>query len=205
MTRIILYGIGTDVGKTYCLVKILQRLFALLSPNDFHAIKPIISGWDGSPNSDIELISKALQRPFNEICKFYLSKPLSPDIAAEIDGIKINFQEIVDFCKLHEKRLFIETAGGVFSPLTQTHTMADLHTALGGRTILMISNYLGCISHTISAIRGSNFEYDMLIFNPYKNQEYAKEVANSIERFTGKKLYWIDRDFDEIVEILLSW
>jgi dethiobiotin synthetase len=47
--------------------------------------------------------------------------------------------------------LVIEAAGGIMSPLDETHTMLDLVQALRVPMLLVAGSYLGTISHTLTA------------------------------------------------------
>ena len=107
--------------------------------------------------------------------------------------------KIFEFCckkienSLAEGReIIIETAGGLCSPLTDTKTMLDLTkdlTTKYGKLVknfLISSNYLGGISHTLSACK--LLEFDEIIFNKINKTEFDEEIQATLERFLGKKI-----------------
>ncbi len=48
--------------------------------------------------------------------------------------------------------MLIEGAGGVMSPIDDSHTVLDLIAGLGHPAVLVTGSYLGAISHTLTAI-----------------------------------------------------
>ena len=129
-------AIGTDIGKTYFTLK----LYNILSQSGQKAniIKPLISGFDLDNNNDTIQILNSLNLERNtqnldKISPFRLKFPLSPDIAAKRENIKLDFNKITDFCqknieksRKNDEFLLIEGAGGIMSPLTSSTTFIDL-------------------------------------------------------------------------------
>ena len=155
---------GTDIGKTFILEKLCQQLKK--DGQKFSAIKPLISGFtDNDPDSDSAKILNALGKNLTKenldiISPWRFKAALSPNIAAELEGKEINFDEVVSFCQKHIKQaqendeyLLIEGAGGIMSPVNNHKTFCDLIKALEIPVILVIGNYLGTISHSLTAIK----------------------------------------------------
>jgi dethiobiotin synthetase len=151
-------AIGTDIGKTYLVENICQILSK--KERSVLAIKPIASGCkDDDKNSDPAKILTALglkisQQNLNSISPWRFVKPVSPHLAG-----KINFQAVKKFClekiavaKKQRQVLFIEAAGGVMTPINDTTTFLDLASELKIPVLLVSANYLGAISHTLSAL-----------------------------------------------------
>ena len=186
----IVYGINTEVGKTYTTQAFLKEVNGKIKEN--FAIKPVISGLVNSEYhlSDNYKLLQALgiQNPTLQevlvLSCYLLKEPLSPDIASWYEGINIEFHKIIDFCKEWiEKtpqfgKIFIETAGGVCSPCSNHHTMVDISKALweyNPYNILVTTPYLGAISHTISAL--NMLKFDLLIINKTED-DFVKSIKN---------------------------
>lgn len=152
-------AVGTDIGKTF-LVEKLCRAF----PNS-SVIKPIASGFrDDDLNSDSAKILAAMnkkvsQESLDEVSPWRFEEAISPHFAAQNSGREIDFAAVKNFCvkKISEAErfdqfLFIEAAGGVMTPLNNDKTFLDLVAELRIPVLLVTANYLGAISHTLSAV-----------------------------------------------------
>lgn len=183
-------GIGTDVGKTY-LVENLCRAIP-----DSLAIKPIVSGFgDDDKNSDPAKILTALnlkisQKNFDMISPWRFELPVSPNFAG-----KISFEEVKSFClkkillaKEKNKFLFVESAGGVMTPINQKKTFLDLAKVLKIPVLLVSANYLGAISHTLSAaaiLKNEKIMVEKIILNEiFLSKIKSSSLAKTIKTFT---------------------
>ncbi len=189
---------GTDIGKTFSLEKICRQL--IQDGKKVMAIKPVISGFqDDDINSDSAKILKILsldltQNNLDQISPYRFSAPLSPNIAAALENKEINFFELIKFCqnKIYEAQknnhhLFIEGAGGIMTPIDNHRTFADLIVQLKIPAILVVGNYLGTISHTLTAIKtmqAYNIEIAEIIFNCKDNKINAEENLRTLRNFT---------------------
>ena len=184
------FGIGTDSGKTYITCELIQNVN--LKFKKILAIKPIISGFDKKNyqlSDNFKLLNAmGIKNPSIEevksISKYMLQQPLSPDIASWKEGVEIDFNQVVQFCEEMVQSsydiLFIETAGGVCSPCSNSHTMADIAVSLHKYdvcNILVVNEYLGAISHTISALKVMKF--DIVIFNR-ASDAFMQSVINHL-------------------------
>ncbi len=144
MTAYFIAGTGTDIGKTF-------TTCALIHAGNARGLKPVISG--GTADSEA-LVAAMGQGDVEAISPWRFTAPLSPDMAAAREGRSLDFGALVEWTRaqLTAPLTFIETAGGVLSPLTETHSMADWMVALQLPVILVAGSYLGSISHTLSAI-----------------------------------------------------
>jgi len=155
---------STNIGKTFILENVCKKLIE--DGKKVIAIKPIISGFsDDDLSSDSAKILNILEKDFNQqnldaISPYRFSAPLSPNIAANLENKNIDFVELTQFCqnqiaiaKQNNSYLLIEGAGGVMTPITNDKTFADLISELNIPVILVIGNYLGTISHTLTAIK----------------------------------------------------
>lgn len=166
---------GTGQGKTYVTRLLCKQL------QNAYAIKPVISGYGEDEVSDTELIIEAMGRNFsvNECSPWRFKQPLSPDLAAKIEGREIIYSELLDFCARDEVDI-IEGAGGVMSPITSKQTNIDLIADTGSSAILVSSMYLGCISHILTAlevIKQRNIEVAGLILCPVSADDMDAETV----------------------------
>ncbi len=161
MNKFFITATGTNIGKTFVTTNICREL--RLSGRKVSVIKPVISGYEeNDKNSDTALILESLGLEINKqnienISPWRFRAPLSPDMAAKKEGKHISLDDLVKFCRSKETDehdiLLAEAVGGVCVPLNDKETVLDWMEALPGwKIILITSNYLGSISHTISAL-----------------------------------------------------
>lgn len=153
-------GTGTGIGKTLVTTGLCWQLKE--QGKTVTAIKPIASGFDpGDAASDAVLILescglKATPEMVQAIAPWRFKAPLSLNLAAAKEGKAVAFDEVADFCRAHtglkSDIVLAEGAGGVMSPLNDTHTMLDLMQVLSWPVILVTGSYMGALSHTLSAM-----------------------------------------------------
>jgi dethiobiotin synthetase len=141
MSKYIITGIGTEVGKTVVSAIVSEALRATYW-------KPVQAGdLDFSDSMKIEAWTdnvKVLEE------RFLLKTPMSPHAAADIDGISIQSH---DFRIPEADPLIIEGAGGLMVPLNQNGlTYLDLFKKWSLPVILVSRHYLGSINHTLMSV-----------------------------------------------------
>jgi len=135
-------GIHTGIGKTIVSAVLAEALGA-----DYW--KPVQAGIAERDAVTLkQLLTNGAQRVHDEAV--ILSQPMSPHAAAVIDGVDIDYAKFV--WPLTDKKLLVETAGGLLSPMSSTTTMADFITYYQLPAILVVQNYLGSINHTLLSI-----------------------------------------------------
>jgi dethiobiotin synthetase len=161
MAALFVTGTGTDVGKTYVAAALVR---ALVSRGvDVDVLKPVASGFDPAApqGSDPWVLIEALGRTpamaeIERIAPFRFRAPLSPPLAAQMEGRTLKADVIVDICRTRMREtsgvLIVEGAGGVMSPVDDHATFLDVMTALGVPAFLVAGSYLGTISHTLTAL-----------------------------------------------------
>jgi dethiobiotin synthetase len=169
MHRIIVAGIGTEVGKT-----VVSAILAILYEGDYW--KPIQSGPEES--SDTAKMRQWLDPALHQIHApaYSFCAPLSPHHASRLEQIKIRSKKI-DLPNT-ARPLIIETVGGVYSPLTENELGIELFKRWEGTWILVSKHYLGSINHTlltIEALKRHGVRLAGLLFNgtPYPEGESA--------------------------------
>ena len=140
--KLFITGIGTDVGKTIASSIIVEALEA-----DYW--KPIQAG--DLDNSDSLKVEKYVSNSKSQFHKnaYALNTPASPHLAAEIDGITIDINKIIE--PKTKNNLVIEGAGGIFVPLNHTDCVIDLIQP-DYKVIVVSRHYLGSINHTLMTI-----------------------------------------------------
>ena len=117
MTRLVVTGTDTDVGKTVFAA-------ALAGALDASYWKPVQAGLDGGSDASRVAALSGLARERILPEAYRLTTPCSPDRAAMIDGVTIDLDRLVP--PALPGPLVIEGAGGVMVPLTDTRVFADL-------------------------------------------------------------------------------
>lgn len=177
-------GIGTNVGKTIISAILMEALQA-----DYW--KPIQSGTLEGKDSDTikSLISNSKTVIYPE--SYLLKEPLSPHFAAKLDGVTIELDKIQLPVRVSgvevQNDLIIEGAGGILVPINKSQYVIDITKKLDSEIILVISNYLGCINHSLLSIDyllRNNFKIKALVFNG----EFDNEVKQAIVDYAPNHL-----------------
>jgi dethiobiotin synthetase len=81
---------------------------------------------------------------------------LSPDLAASMEGQRIDVDQVIAFCQSaiadNPGVVLIEGVGGIMVPLDGERTILDVMMALRAPLIVVTGSYLGSISHTLTAL-----------------------------------------------------
>jgi dethiobiotin synthetase len=166
-------GTDTDVGKT-----IVSALLTIAL--DGYYWKPIQSGRDDRGLTDRDRVGQLTglgpERLLPE--RYCLGQPLSPHLAARLDGVEI---ELTDF-ELPvglDRPLIVEGAGGLLVPINDRHLMIDLIGHLGLPVVVVARSGLGTINHTllsIGALRRSGIPILGVILNGPLNPENRRAI-----------------------------
>lgn len=161
--KLFITGIGTDVGKTIVSAIVTEALEA-----DYW--KPIQAG--DLENSDSHKIKSFLFNKKTVIHpnSYALNTPASPHLAAEIDGITIDLNQIIE--PETASHLVVEGAGGVFVPLNSKDCVIDL-VQPDYKVIVVSRHYLGSINHTlltIEALQNRKITIAGIIFSGDENK-----------------------------------
>ena len=165
MSVLFVAGCGTDIGKTYVAVRVIEALRA--SGRRVVALKPVASGVPAIDepafaDSDTARLLRAQNLAIDPetvaACSpWRFSAALSPDMAAAAEGRSLRLAEVVAFARRSiaanpDALIVIEGVGGVMSPICEDATNLDLIAALPGSTVVVAGSYLGAISHALSAL-----------------------------------------------------
>lgn len=159
MKRYFVTGIGTDVGKTLVSAILVEALHA-----DYW--KPIQAGdLENTDTMKVQALVSNARSQFHAEA-YRLSQAMSPHAAAAMDGITIELKNIS--VPNTSNPLVIEGAGGLMVPLNDQFLVIDLIAKLNTEAILVSSNYLGSINHTlltVAALKNKNIPIAGIIFN----------------------------------------
>jgi dethiobiotin synthetase len=148
--RRIVFITGTDTGVGKTLVTALLLLH--LRGHGCHALamKPFSSGGLG----DAQLLFRAQEGeiPLETISPFQFPQPVAPLVAARRSGRRITRAQVAEKILALAERcelLLVEGAGGLFVPIGDQSTVADLVEALQSPVVLVARNRLGVVNHTL--------------------------------------------------------
>lgn len=170
-------GISTEVGKTIVSAIVTEFLQA-----DYW--KPIQAG--DLENSDTIKVERLISNHKTTFHKnaYALTTPASPHLSAQIDNVQIDLQRIAR--PKTDNHLVIEGAGGLYVPINQIHTIADL--ILPSDKVIVVSrHYLGSINHTLltyEALKNRKLSVYGVIFSGNENQSTESIILEK----TGMKM-----------------
>lgn len=165
-------GTDTMVGKTFISAMLCKGLNA-------GYWKPVQSGIiDGMDTSWVREITALDDEHFYPEA-YRLNQPLSPHLAAALDGITIEMAEIT-LPRYKQNNLIVEGAGGVLVPLNPRHLMIDLIEHLALPVIVVASSRLGTINHTlltVNALRDRRINVLGVVVNGPPNPRNADAIV----------------------------
>ncbi len=186
MNGIFVTGTDTNIGKTW----VGQNLLPILLKKKINIIprKPVESGWKVNEveSSDAWLLAEATGQIDNleTICPNHFSRPLSPVRAAEFEGKKLLISEVADQCLkdvTESDFLYVEGAGGFYSPLCMDGLNADLAYALNLPILLVAENRLGCLNQillNVEAIEKRGLTLKAVVLNTTSADQTVNEMDN---------------------------
>ena len=170
---LIVTATDTGVGKTT--VTAALTLALQKKAQKVGVMKPVETGIDPHRQeySDADRLRSLLSPPppFDSICLYAFHQPLAPLACAREAGTTIDLSRIVssfqDFTQQYTF-VFVEGAGGVFTPLTPTHTMRDLMVTLNLPALVIGRTSLGSVNHlllTLEALQGAGIKTCGIVLN----------------------------------------
>ena len=197
---IFIVGTGTEIGKTYVTTKLLGEEMA--KGLKVSGLKPIETGKETFPEdlsgSDSYAYAKLTGKRVEDVNRYFFSKPMSPHIAADLDGQEIDIKEIK---KLIDKNLqenevvIVEGAGGLLVPYKNNYTFLNLLVDYRKKAevIIVAPNVLGTINHTlmtIDVLKRNDIKINSLVFNNIDkslDKKLLKSNVEAIKNFTSIK------------------
>lgn len=176
--RIVVTGTDTDVGKTvFC-----AGLAAMLGASYW---KPVQAGVEGG--TDSETVARLGGLPPDRVLPeiWRLNTPVSPHLAAEIDGVEIDPDALRP--PTVSGPLVIEGAGGLFVPLTRETLMIDVFARWRLPTVLVARTQLGTINHTLLSLAALKSRGVPVAGVAFVGEEKA-DSQRTVARFSGAKI-----------------
>lgn len=188
MKGLFVTGTDTDVGKTWVGSLLIEALIAQgirVQPR-----KPLESGWPSDPkditNTDAwQLANTAGQlKNLDNICPNRFPAPLSPVRAARMVKQSLNLKTVTEQCthNLHmDDFLYVEGAGGFYSPLVEDGLNADLASQLKLPILLVANNKLGCMNHILMShetIKRRGLQLIAVVLNQIEPVEHNTAMNN---------------------------
>ena len=185
--RILVSGIGTEVGKTVS----TATLCGLLG---YDYWKPVQAG--GLDESDSIFAANIIGKDKVHPEAFQLQTPCSPHEAARIDGVKIGLEDLTPPPSLNN--LLIEGAGGLMVPINErADNYIDYAQTYDLPVILVVRHYLGSINHTLLSIQAlKDAEVDLLgLVISGDNSQHSETIIK--ERFPEVEILLTLPEFDK--------
>lgn len=169
--RIIVTGTDTGIGKTVLAAGLAGAL-------DGYYWKPVQSGLTEETDSAsvLRLSGLSTDRILPE--RYRLATPVSPHLAAEIDGVSIDPERLE--LPATPGPLVVEGAGGLMVPLTREITYLDVFARWRAPLVLCARTMLGTINHTllsIAAIRARGIPLAGVAFIGDANQDSEQTIV----------------------------
>jgi dethiobiotin synthetase len=191
-------GSDTNVGKTV----VTGALAAYLRSKEVKVgvMKPLESGCLSGvrPKGKGKILTKSDSLFLKEMASstddldlintYAFEAPLAPGVAAELEGVEISFDRILEnFHKLsmiHEL-LLVEGAGGVMAPIARGKLVVDLMEMMEASALIVARAGLGTVNHTlltISYLEKRGIEIAGVILN------HDRRDGDLSERYNAKTL-----------------
>jgi dethiobiotin synthetase len=164
--KLVVAGTDTGIGKTVFATALALALKA-------RYWKPVQAGL--AEETDTQFASRMGVAVLPEA--YRLTLPLSPHLAAKKDGADILLSQLAVPAA---DPLVIETAGGVLSPLSDTHLFADLLADWKLPVILCARTTLGTINHSLlslEALRARKIAVQGMVFIGEANPESEQSIC----------------------------
>ncbi|HTF56182.1 MAG TPA: dethiobiotin synthase [Planctomycetota bacterium] len=147
MRSLLVTGTDTDVGKTF----VAAGLAAALRRRgvDVGVMKPVATG--RTDDARILMAASGSGDPLELVNPVHLKAPLSPHLAAKLEGKRVDLRVIERAYRAliaRHRVVIVEGAGGLLVPIRDGFTFADLAKRLRLPLLIVARDTLGTINHT---------------------------------------------------------
>ncbi len=207
---IFITGTDTDIGKTVITAGIAAVMQSL--GYEMSVFKPFQSGAkEGNKrliSPDLEFVEH-IDANIKRKTSYMLKAPTAPSVAAELEGVVIDKQKVLqDFIDLKNTCDIVVTegAGGLLVPVYGETLMSDIIKMLNLPVVIVAGANLGTINHTLLTVKtaqnlGLNVVGVIINKYPHKTKDEAiKSAPSLISKFSGVKLLGVVpevKDFDD--------
>ncbi len=195
MRGVFVTGTDTGVGKSVVAAAICAALAA--RGECVAAFKPVVSGLDEEPGDfghDHELLASVASagQSAEDVAPWRFGPPLSPHLAAELAGERIEPAQLVAAARAHEL-LVCEGVGGLLVPITPGYLVRDLAIDLELPVVVAARTGLGTINHTlltVEAARTAGLKVAGVVMTPWPAEPAEMERSNraTIERLADVRV-----------------
>lgn len=210
--RFYVTGTDTEVGKTVASTALLQA--ARLLGRRAVGYKPVASGSEmteeGLRNSDALALQRnsALPLRYEEVNPYTFAEPTSPHIVSADEQRPIEASVLSAGLRALEAQadwVLVEGAGGWFTPLSPTLTLADWVRDEQLPVILVVGVKLGCINHavlTAQAVQQAGLRLAGWIANDVlppgrRHAEYLSTLQRMLPAPLLGEIPWLGESVDE--------
>jgi dethiobiotin synthetase len=182
-------GTDTEVGKSIVAASICAALAA--RGERVAAFKPVVTGLDEEPGPfgrDHELLASVANsgQAADDVAPYRFGPPVSPHLAAELAGVRIEPAELVRTARTHE-HLVCEGVGGLLVPITTGYLVRDLAVDVALPVVIAARPGLGTINHallTVEAARTGGLSVAAVVMTPWPAEPTPMHRSNraTIER-----------------------
>lgn len=177
-------GTGTEVGKTVVAAAIARTLAS--EGKRVAVFKPAVTGLDDGGEADHELLRRAANSDQSdaEVAPYRYGPPMSPHLAAELAGEKIEPKRLVAGARAAADgadTLVCEGVGGLLVPLAPNYLVRDFAAELGLPLVIAASAGLGTINHTlltVEAARSAGLKVRAVVLTPWPDEPSTIQASN---------------------------
>lgn len=188
MRGLFVTGTDTEIGKTVVASAVVAALAAGGVP--VGAFKPAVTGIDDEPDDgkprDHELLAACAGMAPEEVAPYRFGPAVSPHLAAELAGVTIAPDVLIDAARRNAaggRTLIAEGVGGWLVPITAGgYLVRDLVAALGLRVVVVARPGLGTINHTLltlESVRGAGLTVAGVVVTPWPDEPTPMQRSNA--------------------------
>ena len=190
---LVIAGTDTSVGKTWVACALARALRS--AGRRVVAIKVVETGCTGAPSDqeDGVLLARASGQVEPAEALIRLAAPLTPALAAEREGIALDFDDILLRIEGYSRGAdiaIVEGSGGLLAPMSWEWNLVDLAQALEARALVVGRDRLGTVSHallTLSALEIGAVPVSAVVLTPPNTPDGSTGTnASTIERLSGQ-------------------
>ena len=185
MNGVFITGSNTEVGKTTVSVEIIKHL---RKKRKIVVRKPVETDCDVIDGSYVPKDAVKLNEACSSgesltmVCPFCFKLEASPEEASFHEGKSLELDDLVKACKsgVEEKFVFVEGAGGLYSPIANNSLNSDLAVELGMPIIIVVKDELGAIGQallTINAAKTQKLKIACVVLNEISPSQLANAEA----------------------------
>lgn len=200
MKAFLVTGTDTGAGKTYVACLLGKRLVE--EGKAVRPLKPVESGCppgpDGKPfPADASALRDATapHLALSAVCPYPLKMPLSPHLAARMEGVTIDpghIRKTVSDAARDSEILLVEGAGGIAVEICEGYAFGDLARDLSLPILIVAENRLGVLNHlrlTIRYLRSEGLDLAGIFLNDRTEDPFPARESNEdeVRRLAGDR------------------